>query len=1073
LIRPETVDEGPGDELQARQVALLYSNAPLALLGGLVVVAITGYLLHQHVDQTSLLIWLGAVGGLYLLRLVAVLLFRQATSLSQAGPLWRQLHLAGASLTGLAWGIGGALLLPTESIPLQAFMLLVLAGVGAGATAFYAAVRGPAIVLISTALLPTVGYFAWLQDEIHLGMALLGGLFWALMLGLDYYMHAAIRRSISLGLENDQLARASREAKEQSERLNQQLETTLTEHRRTEETLRASEARLVNAQRIAGIGHWEWSIAKNEITWSDQTYRLFGVEPEAFDVTYQRYLERVHPADRSRVEAATKAALGQQMPFSVDYRILWPDGTVRVVHDEGEVMRDRRGRAVRMAGVIQDVSRRTEAEARIRRSERELARILDNMQDTYFRCAADGRLVRASPSAHRLLGFPLSDLIGLAFHALFADPTEYRRLEVALEKGEGSVSNFEVRIRRRDQAIIWVSMNVQQLTDRSSQSLGMEGTVRDITDFRQATEALARSQQRALVTLESIGDGVITTDAAGRITYLNPVAERLIGIDSEVAEGRFYREVFTFTDETTDEPLGDLVAACIADGNGITQVEQGVLRRAEGGESTLNLTVAPLRDSEGRISGAVLVMHDISALLSMAKQLSHQASHDMLTGLSNRYGFEAQLEKLLADEEDRRPHALFFLDLDQLKVVNDSCGHRAGDELLKQITDRLRQQLRRQDSLARIGGDEFAVLLEGSVLADAEETAERLQETVRDFRFQWQDKSFDNSVSIGVVPFESGNGITVADLMSAADSTCFLAKEGGRNRIQIYRPEDGALQRHQNEMEWVQRINQALEEERFLLYLQPIVPCDPDDGSLPHFEVLMRMLSMEGKVVPPGAYIPAAERYHLMSTLDRWVVRTTLEKLAELQGNGERAPIVCGVNLSGQSLTDPEFLDFIIRTFAETGTAYESVVFEITETAAIGNMDHARALIAELRRRGCGFALDDFGSGLSSFGYLKNLPVDFLKIDGAFVRDMVNDRIDRAMVAAIHQVGAVMGIQTIAEYVDSRAAVEALRQIGVDFAQGYWLGQPAPWQEALKRVGPSARARVREVASGMAPASVA
>jgi EAL domain-containing protein (putative c-di-GMP-specific phosphodiesterase class I) len=363
--------------------------------------------------------------------------------------------------------------------------------------------------------------------------------------------------------------------------------------------------------------------------------------------------------------------------------------------------------------------------------------------------------------------------------------------------------------------------------------------------------------------------------------------------------------------------------------------------------------------------------------------------------------------------------------------------------MLKQITALLRSRVRRIDSLARLGGDEFGVLLEDCPLPQARQVAEELRGTVREFRFRWKDQIFEVGVSIGLVPLNEHSG-DLANVLSAADAACYIAKEGGRNRVHEYEPDDTAVAERYGEMQWIHRIHRALEDRLFRLYYQPIQPLAAEDGRDILCEVLIRMLDDRGRVISPAAFIAAAERYHLIGTVDRWVVKTALRALTQAQRRDGAKRLLFGINLSGQSLSDDSFLDYVVGQLVESGVDSQRICFEITETAAISKLDGATRFIKVLKEMGCRFVLDDFGSGLSSFAYLRDLPVDFLKIDGEFIKNMVEDQVKRALVESINQIGHVIGVQTIAEWVENRATLDALKEIGVDYAQGYWIARPQP-----------------------------
>ncbi len=548
--------------------------------------------------------------------------------------------------------------------------------------------------------------------------------------------------------------------------------------------------------------------------------------------------------------------------------------------------------------------------------------------------------------------------------------------------------------------------------------------------------------------LEAIGEGVISIDMEGRVTFMNPVAARLTGWTAEAATGRPLVEVFQVSDEQ-GRAVADPVAACLRAVAPVRCQGEHSLRRRDGQELAVTHTALPVHDPDGGLQWVVLTFRDVSVLRGMARQLRYQASHDPLTGLLNRVEFESRLEAAMEEtrREPERRHALAYLDLDQFKVVNDTCGHAAGDRMLKQLARLLHGRLREHDVLARLGGDEFGVLLRDCLPHHAEEVADSLRRTVREFRFIWQDRTFDVSVSIGLAPLDPACG-TVANLLSATDAACHVAKEQGRNRVQVYHPDDAMLARHRREMHWVHEVSRAVEQDRLVLFGQPVVALDPAAGAAPHHvEVLVRMLGESGELEQPLVFIPAAERFNIMSSVDRWVVRKTLALMADQPW--ELGQLRCAINLSGQSLCDPAFLPFVLEQLRHYDIPPANVGFEITETAAIANFAQAQRFLAEIRALGSRFALDDFGSGLSSFGYLKNLPVDFLKIDGSFVRDMVEDSVDHAMVESINQLGHVMGMQTIAEYVENEATLASLRRLGVDYAQGHAVGDVRPLEELL------------------------
>lgn len=564
---------------------------------------------------------------------------------------------------------------------------------------------------------------------------------------------------------------------------------------------------------------------------------------------------------------------------------------------------------------------------------------------------------------------------------------------------------------------------------------------------KQAEQALFAEKERAQVTLHSIGDAVITTDGHAIVDYLNPVAEALTGWTMAEAQGKPLSEMFQIVNEQTREPAPDPVARCLQEGKIVGLANHTVLIDRHGREYHIDDSAAPIWGRDGRVLGVVLVFHDVTENRRLTRQLEYDATHDALTGLINRTEFERRLDRALTSAQQYGArHALCYLDLDQFKVVNDTAGHAAGDELLRQINSILTGMFRERDTLARIGGDEFGLLLDNCPLERAQTIAQTVVNRIRGHRFNWEGRIYQIGVSVGLVPITAETQDT-AELFTQADIACYIAKEMGRNRVHLYHQQNGETALRHGEILGAAGLRDALERDRFRLHYQPIVPLTTPDPRPVRYEALLRVAyksspEATSELVLPAAFIPAAERFGLMDAIDRWVIQAAFREYAA--GIGQTGARLA-INLSGNSLSDETLLDFIEAQFAEYAFPPEQVCFEITETAAIQNLRHALELMAALKRRGSQFALDDFGSGLSSFHYLKTLPVDYLKIDGSFVKDMIENANDCALVAAINQMSHTLGIQTIAEYTHSQAIAERLHELGVDYAQGYFFGQPAPW----------------------------
>jgi diguanylate cyclase (GGDEF)-like protein/PAS domain S-box-containing protein len=476
------------------------------------------------------------------------------------------------------------------------------------------------------------------------------------------------------------------------------------------------------------------------------------------------------------------------------------------------------------------------------------------------------------------------------------------------------------------------------------------------------------------------------------------------------------------------------------------QIEYDVIG-LKGTRKSVESHAVPLHDNDGKVIAHLAMTRDITRAKQMAARLSYQASHDLLTGLINRHEFERRVETSLALAiTDKSTHAVFFIDADQFKVINDTCGHLAGDQLLKQLGEIIRDQVRQQDSVARLGGDEFAVLLQYCAEIEARELAEKLRSAIDEFNFPWEGRQFKVTASIGVVIFDQSDA-QVSDILRDADTACYMAKEQGRNRIQEHRRDDDVTARHQGEMHWVSTIHEGIEERRFVIVGQ-VIEALADDEHSRHVELLIRYRNEDGSLAPPGAFLPAAERYGISAKLDRYVLVAALEHLQQMP-ELLQAFNTFSLNLSGLTLGDSDFLPFACEQMASFPELSGRICFEITETAAISNLQRATQFIERLQSLGCRFALDDFGSGLSSFGYLKNLPVDYVKIDGSFVRDMADDPIDLAMVRSINELAHLMGKRTVAEFVEDDACKQLLKRLGVDFAQGYGVAKPMPLAELV------------------------
>lgn len=571
----------------------------------------------------------------------------------------------------------------------------------------------------------------------------------------------------------------------------------------------------------------------------------------------------------------------------------------------------------------------------------------------------------------------------------------------------------------------------------SSLSHGINGMLESLDESQYE---LQLEKERVQVTLESIADAVITSNSAGYVLYMNSAAELLTGIDFNEVKSKKLQSMFRLMAEDKTTPVD---STWLTDSYSI--LEEVILERADGQEFVIRKSASPLYDRDGHTFGIVTVLHDVTMLRTLSNQLSFQARHDQLTGLINRYEFDRKAQSAIDDATiGNRVHCLAYIDLDQFKIVNDTCGHMAGDVLLRQLANHLKAKVRSSDTLARLGGDEFALLFMGCDLDNAQEIVNGLLEVVREYRFTFDDKVFKVGASIGLTEISPIHTPTLSELLSTVDSACYAAKEEGGNRIHVYRSDDANIKEHNSQLEWVSRIHLGLEKKQFVLYIQRMESLTV--GAELHCELLIRMQGLDGTLYPPGYFLPAAERYHLMPKIDRWVVGEALSIIAR---KGINFPYVCAINLSGQTLSEEGFLEYVVDQIKQYGVDPRRICFEITESAVIANLNKARQFMQTLREIGCRFSLDDFGSGLSSFAYLKNLDVDFLKIDGMFIKSIASSKIDRAMVESINNVGHVMGLHTIAEFAENDVIINILKDIGVDYAQGYGFAKPELFDDAF------------------------
>jgi len=652
------------------------------------------------------------------------------------------------------------------------------------------------------------------------------------------------------------------------------------------------------------------------------------------------------------------------------------------------------------------------------------------------------RIIFANGAASALLGIPAEQMIGRPVTDLVRPAYRAMARNVVTKRLAGEIlsERIEVQLAGGPDEGPWAEMTGGIIDYRGQRAILT--IARDISYRKNIESTLGRGKQQAQITLESIGEGVITADTEGVIDYINAAAEKLTGVARDVAIGKRLSDIVRLVDEADQRDLGDPIQRCLTDRRRVNMGRRAMmLAQADGKEVSIELTASPIKGPGDVIAGAVVIMHDVSEIRGLTKRMSYQATHDALTGLVNRREFERRLEEALQSvREQDVSHVLCYLDLDRFKPVNDTCGHIAGDSLLRSIAGVIREKVRESDAVARLGGDEFGVLLLGCPLDKARQIADDICAAVRDYRFVWQDKVFSIGVSIGMVEIGRDSN-SIEDVLGAADSACYVAKQEGRGQVHVYSARDELSARQRGDIYWLRQLQAALKENRLDLHVQPILAVTGRPGQGPAMEVFLRLTDENGKLVQPSQFLKAAERYHLMGSLDRWVVRTTLGALGQ---GAIRLPEgrSCTINLSGQSLGEDDFLEYVVDCLDQTQVLPSQVCFEVTETALMADVERAERFASVLHGMGCQFGLDDFGSGVGALASLRGLDIDYLKIDGAYTHDLRPDSLNGQVVAAITKLAKTVGFKVVAEQVEAQADFDALRDMGVDYIQGNYVDRP-------------------------------
>ncbi len=776
-------------------------------------------------------------------------------------------------------------------------------------------------------------------------------------------------------------------------------------------------------------------------------HELVGLTPAA--ITHPDDAEKTLPRIARLVAGEIDEYALEKQFIRKDGQPVWVFIAVSVVRDEAT------GAALYLIAQLKDIEARRRAELALEESESRWNFALESAGQGVWDYDYRRRDTFYSPMWFQMLGYEPGEISNDTDAWLtLVHPHDLPRLlrhEHLHLEGQTEQFECEFRMRHKDGRWLWILDRGKVIArDAGGRPVRMIGTHTDITEHRVLTDALQEEKERLRITLHSIGDGVICTDAVGLVTFMNPIAEALTGWSAAAALGKPCGTVFQVVSEVTGEPAHCTVAECLADLRRVNHEEGLVLVGRSGARIDVKASASPVRKPSGELIGAVLVFLDVTRARTLQKELAQLASHDALTGLQNRSAFEHALADLCASTVGTADsHALCFVDLDRFKIINDTAGHAAGDALLREIGRIVREQMRRTDLVARLGGDEFGILLVNCPMDEAQRTAERLLERIGRVRFSWSGRVYEIGASIGIAQLDAETPLA-ADVMSRADVACYAAKAAGRNRVSVYHPSEGDARRHHTELHTAAGIRAALENDRFVVFAQEICDLRPAGHLQRHAELLVRMLDEDGNLLSPGAFIPAAERYGLMASIDRWMIRQVLHSYDRAILAVPRLAV--SINLSANSLEDPGLLSFLAEELDRSALPPHRIRFEITETSLINNIGHAGGLVEDLRSAGYAIMLDDFGAGVSSFSYLERFPADYIKIDGGFVRKMQVNPIDRAIVESINDIGHKIGAITVAEFVEDAETLVALQEIGVDMAQGYHIARPVPIEDLLARM---------------------
>ncbi|NHZ93017.1 EAL domain-containing protein [Massilia sp. CCM 8733] len=812
--------------------------------------------------------------------------------------------------------------------------------------------------------------------------------------------------------------------------------------------------------RAAQAGTWKWHVDSGQVELSPHLRVLLGYDGEPRQLGFDAWLDIVHGDDRARFRGLLEATCRDPLtaPIETELRLLRNDGRSQWFFLRANWHRSIEDGPMQFLGACVGIDSLKSAEeekerllSQLRQERSRFSDILEQMPSgVVLADVPSGRLTYQNRAAASMMG---RDFSGVDSYHDYRDYVfvNAQGVRIASEdlplartvRGHDGPRTEGLIYERADGERLHIDVTTAAIVDSDGVARVAIAVLHDVSQLKHTEMAAAAEKERALVTLAALTDGVITADRGGAIMTVNPAAERMLGVPGDAARGLRFRELLHIEEPAAAEATFGAIERCLGQHQTTDGLPHATLVSQDGTRFAVENAVAPVILDNGELIGAVLIMHDVTESKRLLRRLGFEASHDALTGLVNRREFELRLQRAI--ERAQHPGgacaALLYMDLDQFKVVNDTCGHQAGDDLLKRLAGTYSEHVRERDTLARIGGDEFALIIEHCGVDEAMAVAQKILDATRTFRYVCKGRVFQLGVSIGLTPIDGGT-ISVEEAMRRADHACYIAKDRGRNRIYVHYKGDLDFAQRRSDMHWVTRLTHAFQNEQLQLYYQPILPLDDGDGPL-HYEILLRMRNGRNGPIGPGIFLPAAERYDVIVKIDRWVLTRTLEWLSSNPDHTE-ALEMCSINLSRRSLGDPSFHKFAAELIDASEVPAGKLCFEITENGAIADMQKTISFIEALSARGCRFSLDDFGTGMTSFSYLKQLPVNYIKIDGSFIQMMSSSQVDFEMVRFTNDISHMMGRKTIAEYVTDSAILASLKAIGVDFAQGYWVGKPRP-----------------------------